>query len=191
MNRTVTIAALSMLVGSAAWAAHRDYSAKRVQEAAHRVESSARHVHRAAERYRHHGDHREEEALRRLHYLEDRARHFHRQVERYYRDPAHTERDFRALADAYYRAAAGLGWLHAERRVYREFDRLSAAMDDLFFVYGYDTRGRHGYDRHGYDRHGYRSYGDDDSDSDSDRRHYRHPRRHAVPRFHFQWRWWR
>lgn len=106
-----------------------------VQEAAHRLEDAARHVHRQAERLAHHGNWREERALIAMHELEERADHFHRQVERYRQDPRHTAADFRALQDAYYRAEASLRGLHAYEHVYRDFGDVARLMDRLTALY--------------------------------------------------------
>ncbi len=170
MTGAAIVGALFLLATSAAWAEHKDHRRNRgdrwdgrIRSVAHELEAAARQVHRSAERSRHHFDRAEEATLRDLHYLDDRARHFHRQVERYYRDPYHTERDFLALREAYFRAAESMHYLHSLRHVERDFYRVSQLMRelDLFYprlIHGgyYDRDHGHGRrDRRGwYDRHG-------------------------------------
>lgn len=125
----------------------------RIQAVAHELEEAARHVHRQAERRRHHFDRAEAYAFQRLHELERRARHFHRQVERYRQNPYHTERDFLELRAAYFRAAEALPALHGDRHVRRDFERVAYLMHllDRYYV---DRRswGERRYDDR-YDRH--------------------------------------
>lgn len=169
MTGAAIVGALVLLATSAAFAEHKDRRHRgdrwdgRIRAVAHDLEEAARHVHRAAERSRHHFDGAEEAALRDLHYLDDRARHFHRQVERYYRDPYHTERDFLALREAYFRAAESLHYLHAVRHVERDFFHVTRLMRDLDYFYPRVRPGRyydhdsdwHRHHRRGwYDRHG-------------------------------------
>ncbi len=132
-TRVVLIAAAVLTLGAGvARAAHPTVEPwEAVQGLAHELENTARRLHRDAERFAHHGDRREEAALRRIHELEDRARHFHREVERYYRDPRHTHSDFRALEHAYYRAAEARYWLHGIGRVEVQFERVDRLMYEL------------------------------------------------------------
>ncbi|MDX1645416.1 MAG: hypothetical protein R3244_13765, partial [Thermoanaerobaculia bacterium] len=114
----------------------RPYEMERIRAVAHELEEAARHVHREAERRRHHYDRAEAHAFARLHELERRARHFHRQVERYRQNPYHTERDFLQLRGAYFRAAEVLPALHGDRHVRRDFERVRYLMHllDEYYV---------------------------------------------------------
>ncbi len=107
------------------------YQLDKVQRLAHEVEDRARYVHRSAERYAHHGTHREERALLAFRELESRARHFHRQVERYRQDFRHTRGDFLELQRAFANASHATHGAHAFGKINREFRRLTDAMIDL------------------------------------------------------------
>ncbi len=171
MLRTITRLALaSTLVAAAPVLAEHRYTARwqQVQETAHRLEDAARHVHREAERRAHHGSYAEQRSFVALHELADRADHFHRQVERYRQDPRHTNADFRALQDAYYRAESSLRGLHGEEHVYRDFGEVARLMDHLTALYtswmapygGYRGPGYgRGGDGDGHGSYGYGAYG--------------------------------
>lgn len=164
MRTFFVTSAIFLLSAGTLFAAHpQPYEMARIQAVAHELEEAARHVHRQAERRRHHFDRAEAYAFERLHELDRRARHFHRQVERYRQDPYHTERDYFALREAYWRAADSVRALHGDRHVRRDFDRVSYLVRVLDGYY-LDRRGRRG--RGHYD-HGY-----------PDDRGYRHDRRH-------------
>ena len=133
MKRTLLIAIFAALVATAASARHPEVrGTQSLRTIAHELAKATHHVHRSAERNRHHFGYREEATLRALHDLQDRARHFHRQTERYRQDPHHIEHDYRALAQTFYRAAQQIRYLHADSHIHRDFERvdvdLSAAL---------------------------------------------------------------
>ena len=117
----VTVAALA----GVAWADHPERrQMEQVRAAADQLARAAHHVRESAG---HHGG-------RALGALDKRAKHFHRQVERYRNDPRHTEQDFQALADAYYRALDELH--HMDRHVRDDFRDVEAHMHTLMDYYG-------------------------------------------------------
>lgn len=124
---------------------------ERVKRLAHEVEEKAAHVHREVEQRAHHGDWREQQALRDLHQLETRAAHFHTQVERWSQNASHTRSDYSALLDAYNRSARSIHGSHAEPHVRADFSALRRSLGELDYYYrdgGYD--GGHGdHDDHG------------------------------------------
>jgi len=160
LTNTVAFAALLMLTAGSAWASHPEVrQMDAVQSLAHQVEEVARHAHLTAEQLAHHGTPREQRALAALHRLGEQAAHFHQQVETYYQEPFHTEDDFAGLVAAYDEARRTFRYLHADRHVRRDFDRLAGLMDELIGYYGgYPTyRGRSRYRGHG----AYLDYRDD------------------------------
>ena len=112
-------------LAGAAWADHpQREQMEQVKAAAHQLERAAHHVRESAG---HHGSPA-------LGALEKGAKHFHRQVERYRDDPAHTERDFQALADGYYHAQGELH--HMDRHVQDDFRDVESHMHTLMDYYG-------------------------------------------------------
>ena len=147
MKRTLLIAISAALVATAASARHPEvHGTQSLRTLAHELQKKARHVHRSAERSRHHFGYREEAALRALHDLQDRARHFHRRVEKYYEDPHHIEHDYNALAQTYYRATQQIRYLHADSHIHRDFEPVARLMAELNYYYGddYYDDGPHG-----------------------------------------------
>jgi hypothetical protein len=106
-----------------------------VKRLAHHVEDKARHVHQEAERRAHHGDWREQQALRDLHSLEEAARHFHAQVERWRQNPSHTGQDHYSLLEAYRRASYSVRWAHFEAHVRADFAEFRYAIEELARFY--------------------------------------------------------
>lgn len=127
------------------------WDGERVKRLAHEVEERAAHVHREAEERAHHGDWREQQALRDLHELEQRAAHFHTQLERWNQNASHTRSDYHALLNAYHRAAGSIHGSHAEPHVRVDFETLRRSLSELDYYYrygGYDP-GHGGHDDHG------------------------------------------
>ena len=122
---------------TAVWAHPPDRAQmQRVKAAAHDLEGAVRHVHESAGRG--HG--------RALDDLEKKVRRFHRQVEKYQGDPAQTEDDFAALADAYFHARDQVH--HTDDHLRDDFRDVESHMHVLMDFYGgrdyWDQqRGRH------------------------------------------------
>lgn len=113
-----------MALTAAAWAHPPELGQmRRVKTAAHDLERAARHVHESAG---HRG--------RAFDDLQKKARHFHRQVEKYQREPAHTEGDFSALADAYFHSLEQVH--HMGGHVRDDFRSVEANMHALMDFYG-------------------------------------------------------
>lgn len=144
MKKAWILATALIAAAPLAWADHRAPSPfGRLVVVAHELQEAAEHVHEAAERRAHHGDRWEEFALTRLHLLERRAERFQEVVERRGRDPWRLEREYRRLAAAYRDAEEALPYLHGDRHVRRDFQRVRRLMREVDMMFG-------AYDRYGY-----------------------------------------
>lgn len=127
---------VTLVMSPAAFANHLyEQRMDEVRSEAHQVARDANQLHAEAERYAHHGDWQEENALRALHDLDESAEHFHNQVESYYQTPYHTESDFQRLQRDYYTARATFPQLHAYSYVRQLMQRLDRSMSQLTYLY--------------------------------------------------------
>lgn len=106
-----------------------------VKQLAHQLEIDATQAHREAERYAHHGDYREQQALANLHRLEESAEHFHNEIESNWQNPSHTEDDFIRLNQAYAIAQRTFRDLHAYSNVQSLFERMTQTLGSLNWFY--------------------------------------------------------
>jgi len=106
-----------------------------VNRLAHEMHMKSEHVHKVAERYVHHGDSYEAQAITLLHNLHKAAEHFHNTVEEFIVEPRHTEKDYLKLMRAFLVAQRKRVFLHGKLHVQKDFNKMENTMQTLMAYY--------------------------------------------------------
>lgn len=145
----------------------REARRQRLMVVAHDIDNISGRISWQVSRVRYGYNRWQMQAQRRISDLAEAADHFHDQVERRRADFGHTIGDYRELQRAFDRAERAFNNLHPSWRLRRDFNILSARMDELDDLFGNRwERGRHydSYDRFDRRNRDYNRYDDDDDD---------------------------